>query len=1074
VILVSPLPIFMRFIIVFGAVLRALAACSLSAAESFNPSPAVLESPGDSESAARLGVGSEGKTPTAKEFKPGWISSLDDRGQPVVDTKENSKDFAYIGMPVGGIGAGELYLGGDGRLWNWDIFNTRVAPGFPVEQGRAYLKPHEMNDANDNEQIVVRQGFVLRTTSGGKTVTHTLDRDGFPTIQFSGQYPIGYVSYAAPDCPVGVKLEAFSPFVPGVADDSTYPATILRYTLENNSGAPVTCELAGWMENAVAVQARLRFDVDLHNTVVTSPAAISLVCSATEAAARHAAQPPVTFDDFEDGTYGNWKVEGTAFGSAPDTGSVVPGGKPPKGFQGKYLVNSFAATDSKATGKLTSKDFPINNTFISFLIAGGNFPGEECVNLIVDDKIVETATGGGGANLTPVHWKVEHLLGKTGHLEIVDSHMESAKWRHILVDQIVFSDSIEDFGTYADQPDIGTMALTLLGDPKQTVASAQLGSAAVADAAIDLTPVTEGHVAVITPNDNLVGALKRSVSLAPGEKTTISYLVTWCFPNPLELSLKTPTARQYSTRFATAVDVVKALVRELPRLTQSTELWHDTWYDSTLPYWFLDRTFANVSTLASGTTYLLSDGRFYGYEGCYSCPGTCTHVWGYQQALGFLYPSLEKELLEKVELNQNLGMNAEGGVAMRAEFDKTVPVDGQAGILMRSYLADRMSSDHSFLKNNYPAIKQAADFLVKTYDASQSGILRGGQHNTMDAAWYGEVAWLSLYYQAALLATAEMADRMEDHDYAASLRKVADQGRQYIEQHLFNGEYFFQNADPAHADSPGVYIGCQSDQLLGQNWANQTGLGYILNPEQERTALNSIWKYNYTTDAGLYRKVFTGGRNYTCPGEGAVVMCTFPLGGEDALKKGRGSFSAYMNETWAGCEHALAATMMWQGLVDKALAVERTINDRYAADKRDPWDECECGSHYSRSMDSYGVFIAACGFEYDGPAGYMAFSPRIHPDHFKAAFTSADGWGSFAQDYQAKAMTASIDLRFGRLSVQDLALSVPPGCPASTVTCGLAGKTVPVTSELSGNRVSIHFAAPLQMNAGQTLKVNIQ
>jgi hypothetical protein len=344
----------------------------------------------------------------------------------------------------------------------------------------------------------------------------------------------------------------------------------------------------------------------------------------------------------------------------------------------------------------------------------------------------------------------------------------------------------------------------------------------------------------------------------------------------------------------------------------------------------------------------------------------------------------------------------------------------------------------------------------------------------MDAGWYGEVAWLSLYYQAALLATAQMADRMGDQVYAASLRRIAGGGRRYIECRLFNGEFYFHKADAQHMAAPGTYLGCHIDQLMGQNWAWQTGLGPILDPQQETMALNSIWKYNFTTNMGTYRKVFTQGRTYARAGEGGVVMCTFPLGGVDALKKGRGSFAAYMNETWAGCEHQLAATLMWQGFVDKALAVVRTIHERYDPAKRNPWDECECGSHYSRSLDSYGVFTAACGYEYDGPDAYIAFCPRVHPAAFRAAFTCAEGWGSFAQQYEQGGLDASIALRYGKLNLKSMALTVPDGCMASTVSVSISGNRLPATSELSGRRLLIHLAAGLHMEAGQTLVVRIR
>ncbi len=60
--------------------------------------------------------------PADKKLSPDWVKSLFARGTPEV---LRGGELKYVGMPIGGIGAGQLYLGGDGRLWHWDIFNRR-------------------------------------------------------------------------------------------------------------------------------------------------------------------------------------------------------------------------------------------------------------------------------------------------------------------------------------------------------------------------------------------------------------------------------------------------------------------------------------------------------------------------------------------------------------------------------------------------------------------------------------------------------------------------------------------------------------------------------------------------------------------------------------------------------------------------------------------------------------------------------------------------------------------------------------------------------------------------------------
>ena len=184
------------------------------------------------------------------------------------------------------------------------------------------------------------------------------------------------------------------------------------------------------------------------------------------------------------------------------------------------------------------------------------------------------------------------------------------------------------------------------------------------------------------------------------------------------------------------------------------------------------------------------------------------------------------------------------------------------------------------------------------------------------------------------------------------------------------------------------------------------GLERVVPHEESKIALSNLYKYNFTPDVGPYRKgmqVIKGGRWYAVPGEGGLIMCTFPKGGaERATGAERDAWAAmYFNECMSGFEHQAAAHMVAEGLLTEGLTVERAIHDRYSPQKRNPYNEIECSDHYGSAMASFGVFWNVCGYNVHGPSRKFEADPKI-PGPFRAAFIDAHGWGTYEKDGSAK------------------------------------------------------------------------
>ena len=519
-----------------------------------------------------------------------------------------------------------------------------------------------------------------------------------------------------------------------------------------------------------------------------------------------------------------------------------------------------------------------------------------------------------------------------------------------------------------------------------------------------------------------------------------------------------------------------------------TRLWTKTWYDSTLPFWFLDRTFANTSTLATQTCHRFEDGRFYGWEGVDSCPGTCQHVWQYAQAVAHVFPQLERNVREQVDFG--LAYHADGSIDYRGEASRAengapmplhnpgegvVAVDGLAGTIIRVYREHKTSANSEFLVRLWPRVNQSIRFLM-SLDADEDGLIEGPQYHTLDATWFGRLPWISSLFLGAMAVGKAMALELGDADLAEMCSARLSAGRENIVRKLFNGRYFEHEADPAQPASMDLGDGCYIDQMLGQSFAHQVGFERVVSEAAARAALESLWSFNFAPDVGPFRarsEDIEGGRWYAMPGEAGLLMCSWPLSPPDREGRTQANLTddeqgvgitseGYLNECMTGFEYQVAAHMIAEGLVEHGLSITRAIHDRYDAAKRNPWNEVECGDHYSRAMASYGVFLTACGFDYHGPLGRMAFRPRISAERFRAPFIAAEGWGSFEQSKTDHGLTATLRLLSGQLRLSRLSVEFAGSTQSTELEVMAGNRRVAADAEYGeGGMVDIVLREPI-------------
>ena len=632
----------------------------------------------------------------------------------------------------------------------------------------------------------------------------------------------------------------------------------------------------------------------------------------------------------------------------------------------------------------------------------------------------------------------------------------------------------------ANAPGHGSMALAGMGAAMGATAAYESTDALMA--AFNGTGALSGATSAKAPEKGktIDGALAAPFTLKPGESRTVTFVLAWNFPNVVNGAPGWGGAgNHYTVIWPTAMDTAREMCARLAELTEKTRGYHDALYDSNLPRWLIDRVSSQVAVLRARTCFWTRDGYFGGYEGCGGktgcCEGNCTHVWHYAQAHARLFPELARKMRDQDFQHQH----PDGGVQHRHLPNVEPATDGQFGTILGAWREYQTSTDRAWIDAQWPAVKKAMEYTIKLWDADEDGALAGRQWNTLDDALGGSTTWMGSLYLASLNACEELARLEGDNDLAGRYLKIRLSGAKIQDQTLFNGEYYIQMPD---AEPRKDYNdGCAIDQLLGQWWACQTGLGRYYPEDHMRSAMNALFNSNFR--ASFYGVPQLPRKFADDPDAGLQMIC-WPKGGKPADDHR----IFYADEVMTGFEYSAAAMMIEAGLMREGFAVARGVYERYdgrlrtgltAADTAswgysgNPFGDDECGKFYARAMSSWSLLTACQGFQYNGPEGRIGFKPVWKPGDHRSFFTVAEGWGVFSQKRGEEKLSAAIDLRYGKLKLNTIELHAGSDWPGASVAVRVGDRAVSATASMTGPNIVVKLAAPLQLAEGDKAEIEL-
>ena len=450
------------------------------------------------------------------------------------------------------------------------------------------------------------------------------------------------------------------------------------------------------------------------------------------------------------------------------------------------------------------------------------------------------------------------------------------------------------------------------------------------------------------PEEFGAAALAATVRLAPGEKKTVRFILTWYFPNHFSKDGRR-LGHYYENLFGGAAEA-NAFLRAHPEVFDKAAAFSKLLYDTSLPEVYPDCWSGHLSTLVKCSWYL-KDGKFGLWEGQGFCGFHTTDIT-YHASFGLLalFPALQLG-----QMRMGAAFQREDGRVhhfFTPDLDhvgngyERVDMNNQFVLMvLRDYL---YTGDEKYLKDMWPHVMSAMDSIGEL-DADGDGLPdRDTTRNTYDAwNFSGTPVYISVLWLAALKAAARIADETGDAERAESWRNLLEKGLASLETRLWNGEYYDLWRCGEEKDET-----LMTDQLDGEWFLRAAGIGGNLRDDRIRDVTRVILDQNTDPDGGLI--------NASCPAGRRTTLYSHKNCQTEAV--------------WTGIGYVTAALCLSVGLSDEAEAIVAAIQDNQARFGA-LWDHWECGHHYTRPMSSWTTLNAALGLRIDAARRILRLDP---------------------------------------------------------------------------------------------------